>query len=187
MKPIFAILLFLPPIYSFASCDQEYAKNAISEEISLRHVSRQWIIEASQFTEKYYYKRTPFSKSFKTPEQLACSMKRSIAVGIAVRTSMNIVEDCEQNVEKWREDAQSFRQDSQKMASIWEDVYAQCAKVSDKDLRVKVKRYYDQRDSSLLMDHLLNEQVAPLEKKCLEEKQFLQAAIAAKDKQQSCE
>lgn len=176
MKRIIAILLLLLPTSSFARCDEEYASNAISEERALRGVSREWILEASNFDEKYYYKRTPLSEIFKTPEELACSIRKSVVMDIAFSTSTNIIEDCEEKIIKWRSDAQLFLQDGQKMSSIWEDVYEQCSKVRDKDLRTYVKRYYDQRDGyKWTIDHFLNKRVAPLEKKCQAEKAFLQA------------
>ncbi|WP_375749521.1 hypothetical protein [Vibrio sp. HN007] len=184
MKLIITILLLLIPFSTFARCDEENARNAVSEEISLRGASRKIILEIRDFDEKYYYKRTPLSKVFEAPEQLACSMKRSVVMDIAASTSMNIIEDCEEKIKEWRQDAQSFNQDGQKMFSVWEEVYDQCSNVRDKDLRGKVRLYYDQRDSyKWTMDHILNKRIAPLEKKCQEEKKYLQDAIAIKDTQ----
>lgn len=187
MKRLLAITLLLSSMPSFAQCDEEQARKAVADEIALRQMSRKVVLEVRDSDEKYYYKRTPLSEIFETPEQLACSIRRSVVMDIAAHQSMSLIEECENKIEHWRNETESYRLAAQKMSATWSEVYAQCSKVRDKELRSKVKRYYDQRDDyQWTVDHLLNKRIEPLEAKCQEEKAFMKNVAAANERQHDC-
>ncbi|WP_417348716.1 hypothetical protein [Ferrimonas sp.] len=178
-KVLSAVLGLVIANASFASCDIEYAKQAMKEHDAMYKAFRFYLTGVSQYTDELFYERTPVYEIYESSEKFSKAIvANGFVVELMASSSINSMEGCFQEIEMYTARMKEYKRDSAILSKILSHTYEQCADSGDSHFRKELKKYYDKRDSyQYFHDHMVNERIATLKNKCNDEYEFTSKAI----------
>ncbi|WNO07942.1 hypothetical protein [Teredinibacter sp. KSP-S5-2] len=180
MKQIFLLVgILLFSFESHAECDLDSADLAIGEYDAMYSGYRDLLSRISNYDEELFYKRKTFIALFETPEGMVKSMRvHGVVIEIGARSTLMLMQDCQHNVDQFRTEVEQYEQDSKSLSDSLATIYQQCHKTGKKDFRKTITQYYKKRDwYKSNVEHLNVERIAPIERQCLAEKEFVERAL----------
>ncbi|BDY05086.1 hypothetical protein [Ferrimonas sp. YFM] len=178
-KVLSAVLGLVIANASFASCDIEYAKQAMKEHDAMYKAYRFHLVGVSQYTDKLFYERTPVNKIYDSPEGFSKAIVvNGFVVELMASSSIHSMEGCFQEIEMYTARMKEYKRDSAILSKILSHTYEQCADSGDSQFKKELKKHYDRRESYQdFHDHMVNERIANLKKLCSDEYAFTSKAI----------